>query len=406
MYGMRLGLPGFGRRLFGPIALFLLLCLALPANAARRPSWFVIDAATGQVLAENHSEELHYPASLTKLMTLYILFDEIRHQRFTFNQEFPVSRHAASREPTKLGLRPGESISLRDLILGIVTQSANDAASVIAEGVAGSEAAFAERMSAQARALGMARTVFRNASGLPDRRQVTTAHDMAQLARALMRDFPEDYKYFSVRQFRYHGRIFRNHDRLIYRYAGMDGMKTGFTNAALFNLVSSAMRGDRRLIGVVLGSPSPAARDRKMTALLDRGFATASPPVAVAARDPSLVTTSDIVATLSPISRAEAAVPRSGTIEAVALERKVERHWAIQVGVFSRRADALRFASELASSNKEIALHHRRIEAHRRTGGHRLYRVQFVDLTRSAAAATCKALHRRRRDCFLRRIDD
>ena len=184
MHGVRVDLPSFGRFLFGPIALLLLLCAALPAKAAVGTAWFVIDAATGQVLAERHAEELHYPASLTKLMTLYILFDEIRHHRITLDQEFPVSRHAASREPTKLGLRPGERISIRDLILGIVTQSANDAASVIAEGVAGSEAAFAKRMSQQAKALGMTRTVFRNASGLPDHRQVTTAHDMARLARA------------------------------------------------------------------------------------------------------------------------------------------------------------------------------------------------------------------------------
>ena len=340
-------------------------------------------------------------------MTLYILFDEIRHHRFTLDQEFPVSRHAASREPTKLGLRPGERISVRNLVLGIVTQSANDAASVIAEGVAGSEAAFAKRMSQQAKALGMTRTVFRNASGLPDRRQVTTAQDMARLARALMRDFPEDYKYFSVKQFRYHGRIFRNHDRLIYHYAGMDGMKTGFTNAALFNLVSSALRDDRRLIGVVLGSSSPARRDRKMATLLDRGFATAAPPVAVAARAPAVLPASDIVAALSPISRAEAAVPRAGTIPAVAFERKeysAAGRFRLASSPGAPRPCASPAKSQAAS--RAATMRNPRIEMHRQKGGRALYRVQFVDLTHATAAAACHALHHQRHDCFVRQVAD
>ena len=209
-----------------------------------------------------------------------------------------------------------------------------------------------------------------------------------------------------MKQFRYHGRIFRNHDRLIYHYAGMDGMKTGFTNAARFNLVSSAMRGDRRLVGVVLGSSSPALRDRKMAALLDRGFANAAPPVALAAREPAVLPASDIVAALSPISRAEAAVPRAGTIPAVAFEHKVQRGWAIQVGVFARRAAALRFAGEIAGRTRAATMRNRRIETHRQKGGRALYRVQFVDLTHAAAAAACHALHRQRHDCFVRQIAD
>src|SRR6185312_12440444 len=242
MHAVRFGLWVIGWLLLCPIVITLLLSTPTSAKTTP-PAWFVIDVETGHVLAERNADELHYPASLTKLMTLYLVFDGLQQHQLTLDQTFAVSRHAADQEPTKIGLRPGERISIRDLILALVTKSANDAAAVLGEGIAGSEAAFAERMSEQAKALGMTRTVFRNASGLPNRHQVTTAHDMARLARAIIRDFPEDYKYFSVKRFRYHGRTYLNHDRLIYHYDGMDGMKTGFTNAARFNLVSSALRG-------------------------------------------------------------------------------------------------------------------------------------------------------------------
>ena len=245
MHAMRFRLSVIGRLLLGSIVTsFLLLAAARPAQAAVPPAWFVIDAESGQVLAARNADALHYPASLTKLMTLYLVFDGLEQKQLTLGQTFSVSRHAADQEPTKIGLRRGERISIHDLILALVTQSANDAAVVLGEGIAGSEAGFAERMSAQAKERGMTQSVFRNASGLPNRHQVTSARDMARLARALIRDFPDDYKYFSVKRFHYRGRTFLNHDRLIYRYQGADGMKTGFTNAARFNLVSSAMRDD------------------------------------------------------------------------------------------------------------------------------------------------------------------
>ena len=401
MHAMRFRLSVIGRLLLGSIVTsFLLLAAARPAQAAVPPAWFVIDAESGQVLAAQNADALHYPASLTKLMTLYLVFDGLEQKQLTLGQTFSVSRHAADQEPTKIGLRRGERISIHDLILALVTQSANDAAVVLGEGIAGSEAGFAERMSAQAKELGMTQTVFRNASGLPNRHQVTSARDMARLARALIRDFPDDYKYFSVKRFHYRGRTFLNHDRLIYRYQGADGMKTGFTNAARFNLVSSAMRDDRRLIGVVLGSSSPTERDRKMIALLDRGFATGAAPPAVAARSSGVVAASEIVSALSPISRAEAAVPRA------AIKSKEPRRWAIQVGVFAQRKAALRFASEIARQSEAATTRNRRIETHRQKSGRPLYRVQFIDLTQSAAAAACRSLHRQRHDCFVRPIAD
>jgi D-alanyl-D-alanine carboxypeptidase len=396
MHAVRLRLSAIGRLLLGSIVTSLVLfSAARPAHATVPPAWFVVDAESGQVLAAQHADALHYPASLTKLMTLYLVFDGIEQQQFTLNQMFPVSRHAADQEPTKIGLRRGETIAVRDLILALVTQSANDAAVVLGEGIAGSEAAFAERMTAQAKELGMTQTVFRNASGLPDRRQVTTARDMARLARALIRDFPDDYKYFSVKRFHYRGRTFLNHDRLIYRYQGADGMKTGFTNAARFNLVSSALRSDRRLIGVVLGSPSPTERDRKMIALLDRGFGTGVTPPAIASRD-GVVAATEIVRALSPISRAEAAVPRA------AVKSKQPRHWAIQVGVFAQHEAAIRFAGDIARRTDAATAHNRRIKTQHQKSGRALYRVQFVGLTRSTAESACRSLRRHHHDCLVR----
>jgi D-alanyl-D-alanine carboxypeptidase len=396
MHAVRFRLSVIGRLLLGPIVTSLLLLAAGPAQAAVPPAWFVIDAESGQVLAAQNADALHYPASLTKLMTLYLVFDGLQQKQLTLDQTFPVSRHAADQEPTKIGLRRGETISIRDLILALVTQSANDAAVVLGEGIAGSEAAFAEHMSEQAKELGMTQTVFRNASGLPDRRQVTTARDMARLARAIIRDFPDEYKFFSVKRFHYRGRTFLNHDRLIYRYQGADGMKTGFTNAARFNLVSSALRGDHRLIGVVLGSASPTERDRKMIALLDRGFAAGAAPPAIASRNSGVLAATEIVHALSPISRAEAAVPRA------TIKSKEPRRWAIQVGVFAQRAAAIRFAGEIARRSEAATTRNRRIETQHRKSGHALYRVQFVGLTHAAAEAACRSLRRQHHECLLR----
>jgi D-alanyl-D-alanine carboxypeptidase len=398
MHAVRFRLSAIGRLLLGSIvSSLILLSAAKSAQATVPPAWFVIDADTGQVLAAQNADALHYPASLTKLMTLYLVFDELEQQQVTLDQMLPVSRHAADQEPTKIGLRRGETISIRDLILALVTQSANDAAVVLGEGIAGSEAAFAERMSAQAKELGMTQTVFRNASGLPDRHQVTTARDMARLARALIRDFPDDYKYFSVKRFHYRGRTFLNHDRLIYRYKGADGMKTGFTNAARFNLVSSALRDDRRLIGVVLGSSSPMERDRKMIALLDRGFAAGTAPPAIASRSAGVVAASDIVSALSPISGAEAAIPRA------TIEGKERRGWAIQVGIFARHATAIRFAAEITRRSEAATSHNRRIDTQRQKHGRSLYRVQFVGLTRATAESACRAFRRHHHECLVRR---
>ena len=250
-----------------------LACPAAAQAGSDRYSAIVLDAATGTVLYAERPDELRYPASLTKLMTLYMLFEALRDRRASLGELVPVSAHAASAEPSKLGLMPGGRITVEEALLGLVTKSANDAAAALGEMMAGGdEDRFAQMMTLRARALGMTRTTFHNASGLPDPYQVTTAEDMAILARRLVQDFPQEYRYFSVPGFFFRGRMIANHDHMLQTFPGADGLKTGFTTASGYNLVTSAVRGGVRLIGVVLGANSGFEREQDMTAMLNASF--------------------------------------------------------------------------------------------------------------------------------------
>lgn len=262
----------------------LLVVAAAPWRALAAPASLVVDVGTGRTLQSSNADLSHAPASLTKMMTLYLLFDQVRRGKMKLTTTIPISRYAASMAPTKLGLPPGSRITVRDAILALVTKSANDVAVAVAEAVAGNEQAFAKQMTRKARALGMRRTTFANASGLPNSRQKTTARDMATLARALMRDHPRFYPLFSTRLFVHRTGRYRNHNGLLFTYKGVDGVKTGYTNAAGYNLVASAKRGKIRLIGVVLGSSSSASRQQRMTRLLDDGFRKAEVSRAVTAK--------------------------------------------------------------------------------------------------------------------------
>ncbi|HEY5207876.1 MAG TPA: D-alanyl-D-alanine carboxypeptidase family protein [Stellaceae bacterium] len=282
------------------------------AQAAKPVTYIVLDAGTGQILSEHDADSLNYPASLTKMMTLFLTFDALEHRRITLDSQFTVSRHAAVQAPSKLGLYPGSTISVHDLILAVVTHSANDAAVVLAEGLAGSEPEFAERMNREARFLGMSRTNFRNASGLPNRFQYTTARDLSKLALALYRTFPREYAYFSTESFTYRGETYGNHNHLMEAFQGMDGIKTGFINASGFNLAASAVRNNRRLVGVIMGGRTAQSRDMSMAELLDDAFARRSAVATmVASSDPTPHRVMPLrhAEGFSPISTAEAAVP-------------------------------------------------------------------------------------------------
>ncbi len=228
----------------------------------------IVDGNSGSVLQSTNPDSLRHPASLTKIMTLYMLFEKLEQGKITLDSEMDVSQHASMQSPTKLGLRPGQTLRVEDAIKGLVTRSANDAAVVIAEAIAGDEDDFAKLMTKKARALGMSRTVYRNASGLPDDAQVTTARDQSVLGRAIQDRFPRYYRYFATASFNFRGRNIRNHNRLIGSVEGVDGIKTGYTRASGFNLVSSMKRGNRHLVGVVLGGRSGGSRDAAMRTLL------------------------------------------------------------------------------------------------------------------------------------------
>jgi D-alanyl-D-alanine carboxypeptidase len=243
----------------------------------------IVDGNSGATLSSNNPDGIRHPASLTKIMTLYLLFERLDSGKMKLDTEMDVSERASEQAPTKLGLRPGQTIRVEDAIKGLVTRSANDAAVVIAEAIAGDEDDFAKLMTRKARALGMTKTVYRNANGLPNDEQVTTARDQATLGRAIQDRFPRYYRYFSTSVFNYRGQSIRNHNRLLGNVEGVDGIKTGYTRASGFNLVTSMRRGNRHLIGVVLGGRSGGSRDAIMRNLLAENLERAATTRTVAA---------------------------------------------------------------------------------------------------------------------------
>ena len=262
------------------LARILLMVLALAAPSAFAGSLYsapryaaiLIDHSTGEVLYARRADEIRYPASITKVMTLYVAFEEVAAGRLRLDDDIRITRRAFNQAPSKLGLRVGATISVRDAFGVIATKSANDIAVALAEHISGSEGAFSERMTATARRLGMMNTRFYNASGLPHADHITTARDIAVLSRAMLRDFPAQYPLFSKAHYPYRGMAVANHNHLLRTMPGVDGIKTGFTNAAGFTLAASAVRGDRRLVAVVLGGPSRLGRDNNMQELLNIGF--------------------------------------------------------------------------------------------------------------------------------------
>ncbi|MDY0883124.1 D-alanyl-D-alanine carboxypeptidase family protein [Dongia soli] len=253
-------------------ALILGILTPLPGYAASSVS-LVVDADSGQVLEADSPNALWYPASLTKMMTVYIAFSEIKAGQHRLEEPVTISATAAGQSPVKFGFRKGQKITLSQAISATIVASANDAAAAIAEQIAGTEAAFAQRMTEMARDLGMSRTVFRNATGLPDNEQVTTAADMARLALALIHDFPDQYHFFGDKSVSIAGRTLPTVNGILVSYRGADGLKTGFTCGSGYNLVASARQGNRRLVGVLLGGGNRGERASQMVALLNKGFA-------------------------------------------------------------------------------------------------------------------------------------
>jgi D-alanyl-D-alanine carboxypeptidase len=378
--------------------------LAAPAAQAQvgseRFSAIVVDASSGSVLEAVNADAPRHPASLAKLMTLYMTFEALRDRRIGLDTPVPVSAHAASMEPTKLGLVPGMHLTVQQAILGLVTKSANDAAAALGELLGGSEDRFAQMMTLRARALGMARTTFTNASGLPDPNQWTTARDLAVLARHILSDFPNDYHYFSTPSFVYHGYTIFNHDTMLRSYPGADGMKTGYTDASGHNLVTSARREGVRLIGVEMGAGSNAERDIHMTAMLNQGFGEMDVPVG---RHPTLVAAASRLSLIGSAHAATTAVEHAAerTSRAAEHDRPAPAAvgWTVQVGVY-RNEKTARAAAATAHRLAEDGEPHIEAAVAR---GRRAWRAQVTGLTAPEAHGACATLARHRTPCLILR---
>ena len=398
-------------RLISLPVLTLLVGLLLPAAARADYAALVIDAETGQVLHAESADTRNYPASLTKMMTLYMAFDALKAGKLTLDRRLPVSKRAASMAPSKLGLPVGSSIRVEDAILALVTKSANDVAVVMAEAIGGTEARFAQMMTTRARQLGMTRTTFRNASGLPNAGQLTTARDFARLGQALIQDHPQFYRYFSTASFTYEGETHVNHNHLMARYEGMDGLKTGFINASGFNLVGSAVRNGRRLIAVVMGGTSGLARDNRMAELLDYAFDHSEVVVAGAepVRPPVRLAKAPVFAPVpdrKPTGQGDADSPSlslTGTAIAASAAPALAAPpsgWGVQVGAFADRAageNAISRAVGQASRQLSNAVPNI-IEVATDKGP--LYRARLVGLDEPTARAACAALVKAGASCL------
>lgn len=372
---------------------------SVPAASGRYAD-IVIEADTGRVLRATNEDEIRHPASLTKMMTLYLAFQALESGAIQLETPLTVSSNAAQQSPTKLGVRAGQRLRAYDAIMGLVTESANDAAVVLAENLGGSVAGFADMMNRQARALGMRQTVFYNPSGLPDPRQVTTAKDMVLLGYALIAHYPGFYPYFSRQNFEYAGREYQNHNRLMRRYEGMDGIKTGYIRASGFNLVASATRNNKRLIGAVFGGSSAVKRDNQMAQILDEAFM-AERPGASELRQAAYVQLPSKSAEAFSSRRARASAPQHmGSFSETLPD--YTGGWSIQIGAFSdvdSASEALRGLMRTMHSVLEQA--EPVLQKVTMTDGSAMYRARFVGLNQTAARSACSHLIRRGQGCLV-----
>lgn len=447
-----------GASAIGFLSMLMLLMLAMVTTAhADNPRYagIVVDLDNGEVLYAENIDDQRYPASLTKMMTLYLTFEALEEGTLRLNQPLPVSSYAAAKPAVKLWLAAGSSIPVDTAIRALSVRSANDVAAVVAEALGGSEANFAQMMTTKARELGMHATTFRNASGLPDAGQTTTARDMLTLSVRVMQDFPQYYHYFGLQEFSYRGTRHTSHNRLVRDYPGADGLKTGFIRASGFNVATTAMRGNRRLVGVVMGGFSSQSRDTHMANLLDRSFLRASlrdqqswmgdtsfsrefmafaPPAQPVApqqpapRQPLLAVVE--TTTLSPSANSTPSTPVVDLEEQLAdiasiqrpppaseapqhdpLQAFIERErqlastnetgggWGVQVGAFSREAQARQLAQQAAQRIAQSL--GGRVAVDTVEGQNPVYRARLMALDEQRARQACRELHSQGMDCMV-----
>jgi D-alanyl-D-alanine carboxypeptidase (penicillin-binding protein 5/6) len=409
----------------------------------------VMDPSSGEVLYERNADAPRYPASISKIMTLYLTFEALSTNRLKLTDTITVSQHAASMAPSRLGLRPGETITVDEAMRAVAVKSANDMAVALAEKMGGSEGRFAALMTLRAQELGMKNTHYVNASGLPDVRQISSARDIAILSRAVMRDYPQYYSYFSIKQFAFRGQTITNHNGLLGKMPGVDGLKTGFINASGFNLAASAVRDNHRLIAVVLGGNSSAARNAHVEDLLDTGFVvlhrrelgqtvnfaqnlSEPAPIGPITRPPTEQGSGDQAGVRIVLTNTEAAAPHTDAPHAIAPEQpartvgvraerparlylaraeqpeaaahRVRGHardggqWTVQVGAYKAKSQANgqvaaishRFAHQLGEADGGVE-----------AGGKGYYRARFSGLSANDAKDACRALRAHRETCMV-----
>lgn len=354
-------------------------CTSVSSHAVT--SSIIIDADSGKVLSSSAADTLRYPASLTKVMTLYITFDALDRGLIRMDDMLPVSRTAANRSPSKLGLRAGEKIAVKDAIMALVVKSANDCATVLAEGLGYSEQNFAQTMTEVARELGMKNTTFKNASGLPNREQKTTARDMARLGAAMYHHFPQYYKLFSARKFTYKGRTYYTHNHLLKSFEGADGMKTGFTSAAGFNIITSAERNGKRVIAVTMGHNTAKLRDKKVASLMEQGL--------------NQLTQTDSDKNIQIVDNSLYTQATDNT------ENTSGNNWSIQVGAFSNYAKARNYALHI---QKEITRRYKDKDIHiqpYQNGSAVIYRSQLTGFAKNEAQKVCAGLKKSNKSCIV-----
>ena len=349
------------------------LVIALSQNLLAKKAAIVIDFDSREVLFEVNADTRNYPASLTKIMTLYILFDYLDRGNLQKDTLLSVSSTAASRSPSKLYLEPGSFIKVEDAVMALIIKSANDVATVVAENISGTEKKFAKLMTNYARNLGMKNTTFKNASGLPNRAQLTTARDISTLSHALIKNFTDEYKLFSRSKFTYAGKTYKTHNKLMLSYKGADGIKTGYIKASGFQLAFSAVRENKRLIGVIFGGDTGSKRDRSLKIIMDKEFGELN------------ITNNE---TKKPIIKKEAI--------------KSNDSYSIVVGTFKYKNNANK---QLKLIKKKYPKSTNKKEAQIvliKTGGKQLYESRFNNFTKKEAYQACKRLKKYKRDCFIR----
>jgi len=399
------------RHLAGLLSRALLVALALvvaapTAQAAKESRYasIVVDADNGNVLYAVNPDRRSYPASLTKVMTLYLLFDALDQGKLTMNSRLPVSAHATRQAPSKLNLRVGERIDLEDAVLALVTKSANDVAVVVAEAVGGSEDDFADLMTRKARQLGMSATTYRNASGLPDPGQVSTPRDQATLARALVRHHAKYYHYFSTRQFNWKGQPISTHNRLMLRYQGADGIKTGYINASGFNLIASAKRDGKRIVGVVFGGDTSGWRDRNMAQILDKGFARLNSGTDIRSAQVEEEDRAELDKLIASASVSDSSLRKTASFKAPAPRDEDVGDadpdtWGIQVGAFSDYKTSHKAASSAAQKLGGLVSTATVDVSKAKSGKKVMYRSRLVGFTEDQARAACKRLSKAKKSC-------